>query len=111
MFCHIVARVYENGEVDTKVVGLGILFFENRANLSNFRNSDPSKGKVLYPLSCIEARWIQYETMEKNKRSRAFARLQLIITLRNLFSACNGYGAVCEPVFHLPFPGTLCRVS
>ena len=28
IFCHIVARVYENGEVDTKVVGLGILFLK-----------------------------------------------------------------------------------
>ena len=69
IFCHIVARVYENGEVDTKVVGLGILFFENRANLSNFRNSDPSKGKVLYPLGSIEAEWIQNGEAVKRLRS------------------------------------------
>ena len=40
-------------------MGLGIRVFENHANLPNFQDSDPVKGKVLYPLGSIEAEWIQ----------------------------------------------------
>ena len=55
--------------MDTKVVGLGIRFFENHANLPNFQDSDPVKRKVLYPLGSIEVEWIQNWEAVKRLRS------------------------------------------